>query len=66
MSLAFILGVGLTWVFATTFGAPFAIVFAVSYLILLILFNLFINNTYYTLLYLTLIEKKRIKGLKLK
>jgi len=35
-------------------------------IILIILVTLFINNTYYTLLYLSLIEKKHIKGLKLR
>ncbi len=59
-----------TFIFAVIlfllFGPIPAIIFFVLYLIVLSMVSLFINNTYYTLLYLTLIEKKHVKGLHLR
>lgn len=65
-TLAVFFGVLITIAFAVSLGITAAIIFALSFVILLILLTLFINNTYYTLLYLTLIEKKHVKGLHLK
>ena len=65
-TLAIFAGILLTAVFALSLGAIVAIVFAVVFIIALILLSTFVNNTYYTLLYMTLIEKKKIKGLDLK
>lgn len=64
--LAVFLGALITLAIAVSIGAITAIIFAVAFIILLVLLTLFINNTYYTLLYLTLIEKKHVKGLHLK
>lgn len=45
------------------FLSPFiAVPFAFTYFLLLIMAVNYINSTYYTILYLTLIEKKKIKG----
>lgn len=43
-----------------------AVVFAIVMIVFLILAVTFVNNTYYTLLYLTLIEKKHVRGLHLR
>ncbi len=48
------------------FGLVPAVIFFVLYLIVLSMLTLFINNTYYTLLYLSLIERKHVKGLHLR
>jgi hypothetical protein len=65
-TLIVILGALLGIVFYMTFGLIFAIVYFIAFIIALILLTLFVNNTYYTLLYLTLIEKKHVKGLHLR
>ena len=59
-------GIGFVFVIVTFFVMPMtAIAMLVILIVLIQLLTVFINNTYYTLLYLTLIEKKKVKGLKL-
>jgi hypothetical protein len=65
-TLLVLLGALLGFVFYITFGLVFTVIYFVAFIIALVLLTLFINNTYYTLLYLTLIEKKHVKGLHLR
>ncbi len=65
-TLAIFLGVLAGFLFYVTFGLIFTIIYGIIFVVSLILLTLFINNTYYTLLYLTLIEKKHVKGLHLR
>ncbi len=65
-TLAVFLGILVGALFFFSFGLMFTIIYAIIFIIALILLTLFINNTYYTLLYLTLIEKKHVKGLHLR
>ena len=65
-TLAVFLGILLGVVFYVSFGPIFAVIYFIVFVIAIILLTLFINNTYYTLLYLTLIEKKHVKGLHLR
>jgi hypothetical protein len=65
-TLTVFLGILLGLVFFVTFGPIFTIIYGIVFIISLILLTLFINNTYYTLLYLSLIEKKHVKGLHLR
>jgi hypothetical protein len=64
--LATILGVLLSIAFGLSFGFLVGIAFFVIFIIALILLSILIDTTYYTLLYLTLIERKHIPGLKLR
>ncbi len=65
-TLAVFLGILVGALFFFSFGPIFTIIYAIVFIIALVLLTLFINNTYYTLLYLTLIEKKHVKGLHLR
>ncbi len=47
------------------FGFLAGIIFLLIWLLIMMLLSVYVNNTYYTILYLTLIEKKKIPGLKL-
>ncbi len=64
-SLAAIIGLFLAFVVFLSFGVFIGIIFFVFWIIAIMLLSAYINTTYYTLVYLTLIEKKKIKGLKL-
>lgn len=48
-----------------TLGPVIGFYYTVIWVIVVILFSLYIDTTYYTLVYLSLIEKKKIPGLKL-
>ncbi len=64
--MGLLFGVGFIITLFTFFISPvIAIVFFVFLILAEILLSVFINNTYYTLLYISLIEKKNVKGLKL-
>jgi len=63
--VAIILGIGAT-IGLAQLSLMGAIIFTIIYVILLTLLTNFINNTYYTLLYLSLIEKKPVPGLSLR
>ena len=65
ISLTTIIGLFLDFVMFLSFGIFVGIIFFALWLIVMMLFSVYINTTYYTLVYLTLIEKKKIKGLKL-
>ncbi len=65
-TLAVFLGILAGFIFYVTFGLIFTIIYGIIFIVALSLLTLFINNTYYTLLYLTLIEKKHVKGLHLR
>ena len=65
-TLAVFLGILVGALFFFSFGPIFTIIYGIIFIIALALLTLFINNTYYTLLYLTLIEKKHVKGLHLR
>jgi hypothetical protein len=65
-TLAIFLGVLAGLLFYVSFGLIFTIIYGITFVVAIILLTLFINNTYYTLLYLTLIEKKHVKGLHLR
>jgi hypothetical protein len=65
-TLAVFIGILAGFLFYVTFGLVFTIIYGIMFFVALILLTLFINNTYYTLLYLTLIEKKHVKGLHLR
>jgi len=64
--MGMLFGIGFIITLFTFFISPIiAIVFFVFLILVEILLSVFINNTYYTLLYISLIEKKKVKGLKL-
>lgn len=63
--LAVLLGALLTYLLAQLSGT-LAFIFIIAYIIFLILASVFINNTFYTLLYISLIEKKNVPGLNLR
>jgi len=65
MTLLWIVAIVIAVIVGTLY-LPAGIILGVILAIMLMLFSIFINNTYYTLLYLTLIEKKHIKGINLK
>ena len=65
ISLTTIIGLFLAFVMFLSFGVFAGIILFVLWIIVIMLFSVYINTTYYTLVYLTLIEKKKIKGLKL-
>ncbi len=64
-SLATTIGFFIAFILFLSFGIFTGIIFFVLWVILITLFSSYINTTYYTLVYLILIEKKKIKGLKL-
>lgn len=64
VGLAVFIGIGVTAVLAMVMPI-FALFFALAYLLLLIMASIYVNNTYYTLLYLTVIEKKKLKEFRL-
>lgn len=64
-SLVTIVGLFLAFIMLFSFGIFVGIIFFVLWIIVVMLLSAYINTTYYTLVYLTLIEKKKIKGLKL-
>ena len=65
ISLTTIAGLFLAFIMFISFGIFIGIVSFILWVIVIMLFSVYINTTYYTLVYLTLIEKKKIKGLKL-
>jgi len=64
-TLAFFIGLFLAFLFGVGFGFIIGIGFLFVYILFIILLSVYVNDTYYTVLYLTLIEKKKIKGLNL-
>lgn len=64
-SLVTIVGLFLAFIMIFSFGIFIGITFFVLWIIVVMLISSYINITYYTVVYLTLIEKKKIKGLKL-
>ena len=65
ISLTTIIGLFSAFVVFLFLGIFAGIIFFGLWIIVIMLFSAYINTTYYTLVYLTLIEKKKIKGLKL-
>ncbi len=64
-SLVFFISIGISVLFGLAFGITTGIIiFSLLFLAIIVLSTL-INQIYYTLLYLTLIEKKKVHGLKL-
>lgn len=64
-SLATIIGVFLAFIMFLSFGIITGLIFLIIWIITIMLLSTYVNTTYYTLVYLTLIEKKKIKGLKM-
>ena len=64
-TLAFFIVILTSILFGFTFGFIVGLILFVIFIGLMILLSVYVNETYYTLLYLTLIEKKKIKGLNL-
>ncbi len=64
-SFATTIGFFIAFILFLSFGIFTGIIFFVLWIIAIMLLSSYINTTYYTLVYLTLIEKKKIKGLKL-
>lgn len=65
MTLVFFIGLLLALMLGSSLGIFVGFIFFLILLSLMILISVYINETYYTTLYLTLIEKKKIKGLDL-
>ncbi len=64
-TLTIFIGLFLSFLFGISFGLFIGIIFFFIIILFITLLSVYINNTYYTILYLTLIEKKKIKGLNL-
>ncbi|HLC62859.1 MAG TPA: hypothetical protein VJJ21_00920 [Candidatus Nanoarchaeia archaeon] len=63
---AFLIDIAIAFIASLIFGfVPAVILFVVILVLMIYLYNL-IDQIYYTLLYLTVLEKKKVKGLKLK
>ena len=63
--LVFFISIIISFLFGSAFGFIIGLVLFIILICLMILLSVYVNVTYYTLLYLTLIEKKKIKELKL-
>ena len=64
-TLAWIFGIFMSIIVFFSLGIITGIIFTVVWVVCLILLGVYVDMTYYTLLYLTLIEKKKIPGLRL-
>ena len=65
-SLLMFISIGLAFLFGISLSPIIGVILFLILFIVIIIFSILINQIYYTLLYLTLIEKKKIPGLKLK
>jgi len=65
-TLLIFISIGLAFLFGISLGPIIGIILFLILFLIIIIFSILINQIYYTLLYLTLIEKKKIPGLKLK
>ncbi len=59
------ISLGIAFLFGFAFGFPTGIIIFIILISIVIMFSILINQIYYTLLYLTMIEKKKVPGLKL-
>ena len=64
-TLAFFAGLFLSFLLGISLGFFVGIIVFFIAMLFTILLSVYINNSYYTILYLTLIEKKKVKGLNL-
>jgi len=62
-TIVFIIFLIISLLFGISFGFFAGLIIFLILISLLIIFSVYINQTYYTILYITLIEKKKIKGL---
>jgi len=65
-TLLIFISIGLSFLFGISLSPIIGIILFLILFLIIIIFSILINQIYYTLLYLTLIEKKKVPGLKLK
>ncbi len=65
ITVAVFIGIILALIFMFSFGLFIGLILFLIWICLIILISVYVNETYYTILYLALIEKKKIKNLKL-